>query len=96
VQQSLNVVVEISELTGADLQRRLLVTVWQVTDDPALDKLLGATSFGVRGIASRKTVCIVIISCGHYFDSSVIMQMQCYCMDQAVCLTTVATPVDGH
>jgi len=45
-----------SELTGADLQRRLLVSVWQVADDPSLDQLVGATSFGIRNIASSKTV----------------------------------------
>jgi len=46
-----------SELGVADLRRRVLVTLWQTSDDdPRLDRLVGATSFGVLNVACNKTV----------------------------------------
>jgi len=46
-----------SELAVSDLRRRVLVTLWQTSDhDPRLDRLIGATSFGVLNVACNKTV----------------------------------------
>jgi len=46
-----------SELAVSDLRRRVLVTLWQTSDhDPRLDRLVGATSFGVLNVACNKTV----------------------------------------
>jgi len=40
-----------------DLRRRVLVTLWQTSaDDPRLDRLIGATSFGVLNVACNRTV----------------------------------------
>jgi len=48
-----------SELGVDDLRRRVLVTLWQIShDDPRLDRLLGATSFGLLNVACNKTVSI--------------------------------------
>jgi len=46
-----------SELGVGDLRRRVLVTLWQTSQhDPQLDRLVGATSFGVLNVACNKTV----------------------------------------
>ena len=46
-----------SELGVDDLSRRVLVTLWQTSDnDPQMDRLIGATSFGVLNVACNKTV----------------------------------------
>jgi len=46
-----------SELGASDLRRRVLVTLWQTAEsDPRLDRLIGASSFGVLNVACNKTV----------------------------------------